>query len=59
MVLRAACARLRKEELLRNHPGQECVARACKRIEDIGVKEPRRWAAMYALGFDLSERRAD
>ncbi len=56
MVLRAACALLRKGEILRGDAGRECVERAWKRIEEIGVREPRRWAAMYALGFDVTER---
>jgi eukaryotic-like serine/threonine-protein kinase len=57
MVLRGACALLCKGDLLGGDEGRECIARAEKRIEEIGIAEPRRWSAMYALGFDVTERR--
>jgi hypothetical protein len=56
MVLRAACAELRKGELLQGDEGRAYAERASARITEIGIREPRRWATMYALSFDLSER---
>jgi tetratricopeptide (TPR) repeat protein len=57
MVLRAACALLRKGELMQGDAGRECAERAARQIAEIGIREPRRWATMYALGFDVSEGR--
>lgn len=56
MTLRAACARLRMGELMGGEAGRVCVDDAIVRIAALGIEEPRRWAAMYALGFDPEAR---
>jgi serine/threonine protein kinase len=48
MRLRAACARLRKAELLDNDAVAESVL---KKMVGYGVHRPERWAAIYAPGF--------
>lgn len=55
MVLRGACARLRKGEILGGDAGTAFVDAASARIAKSGIAEPGRWAAMYALAFDRSE----
>jgi hypothetical protein len=55
MVLRGACVRLRQGELLGGEAGAACVSEAEARIAPLGIAHPRRWAAMYALGFDGSK----
>jgi hypothetical protein len=48
MPLRAACARLRKGDLSGARAGQD---EALAHFAKLGIAEPRRWAAMYALGW--------
>jgi hypothetical protein len=50
MVLRGGCAQLRKGEILGGETGRLCIDEAGARIAKSGIAEPRRWAAMYALG---------
>jgi hypothetical protein len=56
MTLRAACARLRMGELIGGEAGQVCVDDALAHIAKLGIEEPRRWASMYALGYDSEAR---
>ena len=48
MALRAACARLRRAELLEDG---DSVAQARQTMIACGVRSPERWAAIYAPGF--------
>ena len=51
MTLRAACVRLRKGDLLGGEAGRVCSEEALAHFAKVGIAEPRRWAAMYALGW--------
>ena len=48
MRLRAACARLRRAELLEEG---DSIERARKKMIVCGVHSPERWAAIYAPGY--------
>jgi serine/threonine protein kinase len=50
MTLRAACARLRKGDLLGGDAGRACLDESLSYFARLGIVEPRRWAAMYAPG---------
>jgi len=51
MALRAACARLRRAELLEE---RDSVEQARQEMIACGVQSPERWAAIYAPGYALS-----
>lgn len=55
MVLRGACALLRKGEILGGETGRRCADEARARIVKSGIAEPGRWAAMYAFGIDRAQ----
>jgi len=54
MALHAACARRRKGQLLGGDAGRALVEAADALMGEQGIKNPARWTALHAPGFDES-----
>ncbi len=52
MVVHAACARRRMGECLGGQAGAALIAEADRAMLDQAIVQPRRWAAIYAPGFE-------
>ncbi|HEX3760040.1 MAG TPA: protein kinase [Kofleriaceae bacterium] len=52
MKLYAACARRRRGELLGGDAGRDEIARADAVLRAEGIRDVRRWTAVYAAGFE-------